>query len=166
MAASFDKDGNVTSYSWQQIAGPLVNLSNVHSSRPTFTTPSVTKGTPLGFKLTVTDNDNGISSASTSMVVKNVNISPIASTGTNQTVNDNSTSPIILDGTKSLDPDGTIKSYHWAEISSSPIVQLIGANTSKLALMCRILQKMQHLHSGLLLQIMMELIVLHVQMYW
>ena len=132
---SFDKDGNITSYDWQQTAGPLVNLSDIHSIRPIFTAPPVTNDTLLRFKLTVADNDNATSSASTNVLVKYVNILPIANAGTNQTVFDNASGPITLDGTKSHDPDGTIKSYHWTEISGSGsdsrTVQLTGANTSK-----------------------------------
>jgi K319-like protein/Big-like domain-containing protein/NHL repeat-containing protein/6-bladed beta-propeller protein len=133
---SHDPDGIIKSYMWKQVAGPLVVLSGANSSIASFVAPSVSSDTTLKFNLTVTDNDNVSSSPSTtSVLVKNVNIPPIANAGINQTVNDNSTNPIILDGTKSHDPDGTIKSYHWAEISGSSsdshTVQLIGANTSK-----------------------------------
>jgi hypothetical protein len=91
-------------------------LSGINTATPTFTATSVTKDTTLAFKLTVTDNDGASSSSTTNVLVKNVNMSPVADAGVNQTVNEG-TANVKLDGSKSYDPDkgDTIASYTWTQ---------------------------------------------------
>lgn len=60
--------------------------------------------------------------------VGNSNAPPVALPGNNQTVLVNTT--VTLDGSQSSDPDGNIISYRWKQLSGSPIVNLINANTS------------------------------------
>ena len=93
-------DGTIQSYIWTQTAGAKVNLTSSNTATPSFTAPHVLANTTLTFNLKVTDNQgaNSTNSASTTIIVKHVNIPPIADAGTNQTVNGNST--VILDGTK------------------------------------------------------------------
>jgi large repetitive protein len=52
--------GNELNYSWTQVAGPVVGLSDAGSVAPTFTAPAVP--TAVVFSLTVTDQDTGDSS--------------------------------------------------------------------------------------------------------
>ena len=63
----------------------------------------------------ITDNNNASSTSATSVLVKNVNIPPIANAGIDQTafVGKN----VTLNGTKSYDPDGEkLKlKYSWAK---------------------------------------------------
>ena len=128
---STDPDGGkIASYQWVQTAGPTVTLTGANTATPTFNAQSVTKDTTLTFKLVVTDN-NGASStniAITNVLVKNVNIPPIANAGTNQTVNENTTG-VRLDGSKSFDRDGTIVSYKWQQIAG-PTVTLSSPNSA------------------------------------
>lgn len=77
-----DSDGNIASYSWSQIAGPAVTLSNPNSANPSFTAPSVTASTVLTFALTVTDNDNGTATDNVNVTVNNVAVSYCTSKGT------------------------------------------------------------------------------------
>ena len=51
-----DIDGTITSYSWNQISGVPVTLSNSNVPNPTFTAPQVDADMALSFQLTVTDN--------------------------------------------------------------------------------------------------------------
>ena len=120
-SASSDKDGTIKSYSWTQTSGPSVPLTGEKTSKATFTAPSVAKDTTLTFKLAVTDNDNATSSATTNILVKNVNIPPVANAGTNQTVNENTTG-VTLDGSHSYDRDGKIVSYLWTQLSGPSVV--------------------------------------------
>ena len=54
-AGSSDPDGTPITYSWTQISGPPVSLSNPHAQNPTFTAPIVASDQVLGFMLTVSD---------------------------------------------------------------------------------------------------------------
>ncbi len=51
---SYSPSGSIVSYSWSQVSGDNVDLSNPDSSQPVFTAPSVNSS--LRFLLTVTDN--------------------------------------------------------------------------------------------------------------
>ena len=53
---SIDPDGNITSYSWRQIAGPVAKLSHSNTMNPSFIAPNVSADTQMRFALTVTDN--------------------------------------------------------------------------------------------------------------
>jgi glucose/arabinose dehydrogenase len=53
---SFDKDGEIISYKWEQITGPKVLLQHADEIKSSFLAPSVFKNILLGFKLTVSDN--------------------------------------------------------------------------------------------------------------
>ena len=53
---SRDPDGNVTSYSWTQTAGPNVGLNGSNTVRAFFKAPSLSSSTTLRFSLSVTDN--------------------------------------------------------------------------------------------------------------
>jgi len=57
---SFDTDGTITAYLWQQTAGPLVKFNAV-TAKPIFTAPLVSANTVLAFQLRVTD-DKGATS--------------------------------------------------------------------------------------------------------
>lgn len=77
-SASSDPDGDVLSYSWQQVSGPVVVLTDADTPFPAFTTPFVSAaGATLEFELTVNDGFGGTSSATTSVTVGNVNDPPI-----------------------------------------------------------------------------------------
>lgn len=53
--ASDDTDGDTISFSWEQVSGPSVTLSDKTSATPTFTAPKVSESTILKFYVTVTD---------------------------------------------------------------------------------------------------------------
>jgi hypothetical protein len=56
-SSSYDGDGTVVSYSWEQTGGGTVSLINASSVQASFTAPDVgPSGTVLTFELTVTDN--------------------------------------------------------------------------------------------------------------
>ena len=60
-SASFDSDGNIVSYLWDQLSGPDVGLSTDVEAVATFIFPDVTETTELVFELSVTDDAGNVS---------------------------------------------------------------------------------------------------------
>jgi phosphatidylserine/phosphatidylglycerophosphate/cardiolipin synthase-like enzyme len=56
--ASFDPDGDLLTYSWNQTAGPSVELNNASSANPTFSAPQVSDEETLTFLLKVSDGNS------------------------------------------------------------------------------------------------------------
>lgn len=113
-----DINGTISSYIWNQVAGPAqATLTN--SSAPVLSVSSLAQGI-YTFKLSVTDNENGKDSDYVTVTVNasSGNLSPIVSAGTDKTVT-LPTNSVTLTGNAS-DPDGTITSYSWAKISGPP----------------------------------------------
>jgi len=75
---SGDGSENADSFSWQQTAGPGVQLNNSNSSAPTFTAPSVSGETVLRFELTVSNDSGDSSTDSVSVVVIFANSAPLS----------------------------------------------------------------------------------------
>lgn len=73
--ASNDPDGDVLTYEWTQIAGPLVSLIDADQPNASFTAPTVTSDTMLRFELQVTDT-TGLSNASEVAVTVRSNAAP------------------------------------------------------------------------------------------
>jgi PA14 domain/PKD domain/Secretion system C-terminal sorting domain len=117
-SASHDPDGTIATYSWVLISGQgSVTISNANTA-----TPSVTGLVPgvYVFQLTVTDNSGATNTAQVTVTVNPAstqpNQNPVANAGNNLTI----TAPVnsvTLNGSSSFDPDGTIQSYLWSEVS-------------------------------------------------
>ncbi len=113
-SGSFDPDGIIVSYSWSQVTGVPVTLSDSSIAQPTFTAPFIGAGTEvLTFELTVTDNSSLQANATAIVNVIWVNDSPVADAGTVQTVAEGVV--VTLDGSNSSDPDNNIVSYLWVQ---------------------------------------------------
>jgi chitodextrinase len=126
--ASVDADGTITAYIWTQVSGPAQSTI-VNSSSVSTTIDNLAQGTYV-FKLTVTDN-RGAKTSDTLTVTVNAaaNQPPVANAGTSKTI----TLPVdstTLDGTKSSDPDGTIASYSWSEVSGPSTATIVGSSTA------------------------------------
>ena len=129
--ASVDPDGSITGYSWIAISGPgSVTISNSNTA-----TPAV-QGLLTGvyiFELTVTDNSGATAKDQMTVIVNPKSIlpnqAPVANAGTNQTITlpENS---ITLNGSSSFDPDGTIVTYTWSQISGPSSSTIAGVNTA------------------------------------
>jgi hypothetical protein len=119
---------NMLSYSWLQVAGPEVRLSNNNTTNPSFTTPSISSDTALKFSLTAKDNKGTASApAIVTISVKDVNQPPLADAGPDQIVNPGNV--ISLDGIKSKDPDNDPLTYLWVQ-TQGPSVKLNDADTT------------------------------------
>ena len=113
--------GSIVAYSWRQVSGTPVALTDASAMQTTFVAPDVnTAGESLVFELTITDQA-GLRSRDTCVV--NViwqNQPPIANAGQNQTSRPGAR--VALDGTGSFDEDGAIASYRWKQLSGKPVV--------------------------------------------
>jgi hypothetical protein len=115
---SYDPDGSVVEYMWEQVSGPNSATIAAATSATTSIT-DVVEGSYV-FRLTVTDNDGTSASDVVKITVLSAdipNVAPVADAGNDIEV----TLPanIALDGSGSNDPDGTIASYEWAKVSGS-----------------------------------------------
>lgn len=123
-SASTD-DGSIT-FQWQQLSGSSVSLTNANTAIASFDAPAVTATTELVFQLTVTDNDNNVSSDTVSVFVQDTadpNTPPVADAGTDQNPNENTL--VNLDGTGSSDAEDTVpSSYFWQQTAGNTIVTL------------------------------------------
>ena len=114
-SASADPDGQLNSYSWSKISGPV----QYFLSSPNGVTSNLSNlvaGT-YAFRLEVIDN-NGATGADTIKIKVNppVNHSPVANAGTDANI----TLPVnhtTLNGSASNDPDGSINKYIWSKIA-------------------------------------------------
>jgi len=134
-SASSDPDGSIATYAWSQMKGP--NSANI--GFPTSTNTGVSgliQGVYL-FNLIVTDN-KGMSSSDTVQVTVNPqpapgpNQAPVANSGGSKSIT-LPTSTVTLNGASSYDPDGSIATYSWAQISgpsSADIQTAAGSSTS------------------------------------
>ena len=125
---SADPEGSTLAFNWEQIsASPAVTLTGADTEAPSFAveTNSVTALTH-SFRLTVTDGV-GLTSTDTVDVDINANAPPTANAGADQTANTGDS--VTLSGSQSVDPENLALSFSWAQISETPTVTLIGADT-------------------------------------
>jgi hypothetical protein len=125
---SQNPNGTIVSYSWTQISGPSAASINSAASVTTLVR-SLAQGNYI-FKLTVTDN-SGLSASDTMTVTVNPapHQPPVANAGISQTITLPANSA-TLNGTGSTDPDGTIVSYAWSQVSGPSVSTFTNGNTA------------------------------------
>ncbi len=128
-SASAAQLGGLT-YSWTQLTGPAVTLSDPTAVQPTFVAPVISQPTPINFQLTVSDGQNTHSD----IVQVNVNLlnapNTVPSAAAGADIATLELLPILLDATNSFDTDGDLLTYTWEQVSGTPVV-LVDANTAK-----------------------------------
>jgi serine protease len=120
---SYDPDGTIVNWQWQQISGDPVSLAAADTSVANFTAPS---SGSFGFRLTVTDN-NGLTGLGTVNI--RVNQPPIPDAGADITVETGT--PVTLSAAASYDGDGMIVSYRWVQTGGGYYLTLSGADTAQ-----------------------------------
>lgn len=112
-----DPDGTITGYLWEKVSGPTVTMTNTTTA--TVSLASLVAGS-YTFRLTVTDNQGATGIDLVNVTVVAANQSPVANAGVDITITQ-PTSTTNITGTGS-DPDGTIASYAWTQVGTTPTV--------------------------------------------
>ena len=116
-----DPDGSIESVRWTQLSGPSVELLDSHRLVAGFNAPEAPDGAAeLAFRLTVMDN-RGATAIDKVVVSVNFNSPPSADAGPDRTVEESAR--VTLSGSAE-DPDGTIRSSRWTQVSG-PSVELL-----------------------------------------
>lgn len=141
-AAATDSDGTISSYSWSQIGGQMVTLSNASDANASFTAPDIAPDSAavlLTFAVTVTDN-SGLSATDSVTFTVNpseaaasapqipANIAPVVNAGDDLSVEQQA--EVILNAAAS-DSDGDIYSYEWNQIGGDYPVTLNNAYSAQ-----------------------------------
>jgi len=117
--------GNIKNYFWTELSGGTVAITSPSSMNTTII--GLVAGL-YSFQLAVSDGTN--TSMDTVIIIVNAaaNQSPVANAGSSQTI----TLPVnsaILNGSASSDPDGSIVSYSWAQLSGPSTATITNANS-------------------------------------
>lgn len=119
-----DPLGRPLAYSWTQVAGPSVTLSDASVPGPTFTAPSVLAGGAVAsFQIVATTSLGSSDPDVVDVTIRNVNNPPVAETTGDTTVPEQSL--VILDGRPSYDEDGEALNYAWTQTAGT-LVTLVG----------------------------------------
>jgi hypothetical protein len=118
---SLDIDDGIVSYSWNQINGPAVLLSNLTSCQTTFTAPNVVSdGVSLTFNLTVMDA-GGLKDTDSCIVNITWQNEPPTAVVVPDYLETTEGTLVILDGSASTDFDDGIESYLWSQVEGDPV---------------------------------------------
>lgn len=119
-----DSDGTIAEYTWLQVSGNPISISNSGSASMSFQSPTTSTEIILTFQLIVTDDDGATDTDTVEITVQPVtttpvvNIPPIADAGVDQTVNEQST---VQFNEQSSDSDGVISSYLWQQTNGTSV---------------------------------------------
>ncbi len=120
-SSSVDIDDGIATYTWSQLEGPPVTLSDSSAAQPSFSAPEVPpSGDSLTFCLYVTDN-SGLQDSDTCIVnITSQNEPPVAVVAQSylETIGG---AVVILDGSGSTDADDGIVSYQWTQVEGDPV---------------------------------------------
>ncbi|MFO1009996.1 MAG: Ig-like domain-containing protein [Planctomycetota bacterium] len=117
-ASGSDVEGQALTYTWTQVSGPAVVLSDVHSTTPTFTAPEGVSNTDVVFELAVSDGTN--TSVDTVTITVNADDdAPTADAGPTQVVNELDTVTLSASGS---DVEGQALTYTWTQVSGPTVV--------------------------------------------
>ncbi len=125
-SGSSDPDEDPITFSWEQLSGPNVALSNPTSAMASFTSPEVSEDTTLIFQLTVSDGQLSDQDL-VSILVTSENLPPVADAGPDQEVEERA--EVFLDGRASSDPNGDAISFQWEQLSG-PLVTIVAPRSA------------------------------------
>lgn len=123
-----DADGTIATYAWVQESGPSTAVM-IDQNTPALMVGALVQGTYI-FTLTVTDDDGANATDQVKVIVNAANLAPTANAGAAKTIT-LPTNTATLNGSGS-DPDGTISTYAWTQVSGPDAATLTNANTANL----------------------------------
>lgn len=125
-----DADGTIASYQWQQVSGP--SASTLSATNTANITVSNLQAGSYTYRLTVTDNGGATDTDDVIVTVAAAaNQAPIANAGTDRVIT-LPTNTASLAGNGSTDPDGTISTYQWQQVSGPSTSTLSATNTANI----------------------------------
>ena len=126
--SGLDPLGKSLTFTWTQVGGPSVTLSDPSMLNPTFTAPSVPAGgAVLSFQLVAMSSLGSGDPDTVNITIKNVNHPPVAETTGDFTVPESSL--VTLDGSPSYDVDDEPLTYLWTQTAGT-LVTLSGGTTA------------------------------------
>ncbi len=125
-SGSKDPDGEPLKFVWRQITQkPKATLENNQSAVASFVAPNVQKDTKMQFSVNVLDGNkiNGKANKTVNVVIKQVNLPPVADAGKNFVANESSI--VTLNGNKTKDPDRFDKlKYLWTQVAGNLVIDI------------------------------------------
>jgi len=129
--ASTALNSTISTYQWAQISGPSIAKFGTPNSGTTMAT--TLKAGVYIFGLLVINNYKDSSASSVTITVIPQNLPPVVNVGTDQTITA-PVSSVTVDGSLSKDPDGSIASYSWSQVSGPSTSTIANSNVAKTAI--------------------------------
>ncbi len=120
-----DSDGTIASYSWSQVDGESVTLSDSGEASASFDAPITTSQLTLNFRLTVTDDDGATDTDDITIQINPVNAAPVINLDAEKSVNERD---IVELTAEANDNDGSITTIIWTQTQGESI-ELIDSDT-------------------------------------
>ncbi|NDV89704.1 DUF1566 domain-containing protein [Alteromonas sp. 345S023] len=120
VAQASDEDGEIVSYSWNQLTGDALELTGKDNEQVTFTAPDVTENMDFILEVTVVDND-GATASDTATITVIANDAPIVNAGEPFDTEEGET---VFLAAEAYDSDGSLNGILWSQISG-PNIQII-----------------------------------------
>jgi hypothetical protein len=118
-----DPDGNTLTFTWSQLSGPSVTLSDAADPLATFSAPSVfCAGDVVVMELTVDDGYGGITTDDVNINIANVNHNPTADAGGNQTVSEEAAVNLNGTGSDADTEEVPTLAFQWTQTSGTPVM--------------------------------------------
>ncbi|MCO1335292.1 hypothetical protein MO867_13220 [Microbulbifer sp. OS29] len=122
-----DSDGYIVDYRWRSLSDMDIELTTHADGTASFIAPQIPWGTEIAlkFELEVEDND-GLTATDVYNVLVKWNMPPNMGVGAMRVVQPNTN--VTLDGSYSNDPDGSIVSQKWEQVSGPPVELMNASN--------------------------------------
>ncbi|MFQ5470862.1 MAG: PKD domain-containing protein [Gammaproteobacteria bacterium] len=132
-------DDEITSYLWEQMGGPPIELSTMSGPVASFISPVVSADRNIDLQLTVKDKQGAFDRQRFSIEVPRLNQAPVASITVNS-LPAKEGEKVILDGSASSDDRG-VTSYEWQQFSGPEGIKLVDFSSSKASFTAPVLKQ-------------------------